>query len=469
MVKLIPARSFAFAALLVFTRPGQPQESAGFQRGTIIEKVATRDDPGQSYALYLPSRYSPERRWPIVYGFDPGARGRMPVELMRAAAEELGFIVVGSNNSRNGPMEIIGRAVVAVWNDTHLRFPIDEGLVFAAGFSGGGQVALNLGPSLNRPVTGVITCCRGLPEELKIEQLAGTAIFCATGTTDFNYREVEALDRLLGGTGAAHRMEVFAGPHSWAPETMMADGLRWLALHAMKAGKMPRNEELMERIFAQEQSLARAARDQGRLTDAARHYSALRRDFAGVRPMAQADAEAGGLASLPDLAKQIKEEQKLAEKEESRLQQLQAVFASINDPSLEVFNSGRFVAQMGITALRKDAAKTPSAESAMAGRLLAVLFDNTRMAGDLFMQRKDYRRAVLAYEVRGAIDPDDWTTWYQLACAHALQKDKKAALQMLSRAVEKGFSDRQLLESDSDLAALREEKGYQELRDKLTK
>lgn len=467
-MKRIPACSFAFAALLVFTRPGQPQESAGFQPGTIIEKVTTRADPGQSYALYLPSRYSPERRWPVVYGFDPGARGRVPVELMRAAAEELGFILVGSNNSRNGPMEMIGKAVVAVWNDTHLRFPIDDALVFAAGFSGGGQVALNLGPSLNRPVSGVITCCRGLPEELKVEQLAGTAIFCATGTTDFNYREVEAFDRLLGGTGAAHRMEVFAGSHSWAPEALMADGLRWLALQAMKAGKIPRSEELMETIFSREQTLVRQARDQGRLTEAARQYASLKRDFAGLRPMTEVDGEAGRLASLPDLAKQIKDEQKLAEKEESRLKQLQAAFASINDPSLEVFNSGTFVAKMGISGLRKEAARQPpSAESAMAGRLLAVLFDNTRMAGDLFMQRKDYRRAVLAYEVGGAIDPDDWTTWYQLACVHARQKNTKAALQMLSRAVEKGFSDHQLLESDPDLAVLRDEKGYRELREKL--
>jgi hypothetical protein len=44
------------------------------------------------------------RKWPIIYLFDPLARGEVAVEAVRAAAEKFGYIVVASNNSRNGPM-----------------------------------------------------------------------------------------------------------------------------------------------------------------------------------------------------------------------------------------------------------------------------------------------------------------------------------------------------------------------------
>src|SRR4029450_11181080 len=44
-------------------------------RGKRLPGLACPHDPAQSYALYLPSQYAPERRWPILYLFDPSAEG----------------------------------------------------------------------------------------------------------------------------------------------------------------------------------------------------------------------------------------------------------------------------------------------------------------------------------------------------------------------------------------------------------
>jgi len=99
-----------FLALLGLL-PADTGAAEELARGTPINSVACTDDTTQSYALYLPSNYSPERLWPIVYCFDPGGRGDYPVGLFRAAAEKYGYILVGSNNSQNGPWEPIHRAV----------------------------------------------------------------------------------------------------------------------------------------------------------------------------------------------------------------------------------------------------------------------------------------------------------------------------------------------------------------------
>src|SRR5438309_11991587 len=71
-------------------------------KGTVVSRLACHDDPAQSYALYLPSKYSPDRRWPVLYAFDPFARGKTAVEVYKLAAEKYGYIVAASNNSKNG-------------------------------------------------------------------------------------------------------------------------------------------------------------------------------------------------------------------------------------------------------------------------------------------------------------------------------------------------------------------------------
>src|SRR4029077_2132851 len=95
-----------------------------FSVGTVLPKVVTIAKPDQSYALYLPTSYSTRKRFPIIYAFDPGARGKTPVELMKDAAERYGYIVVGSNNSRNGSWKIEAEAAQAILKDTENRFPI---------------------------------------------------------------------------------------------------------------------------------------------------------------------------------------------------------------------------------------------------------------------------------------------------------------------------------------------------------
>src|SRR5262245_55010456 len=90
-----------------------------------IKQIDVQGHPGQSYALFVPSSYTPQRQWPMLYCLDPGARGRMAVERFAAAAEKFGFLVAGSNNSRNGPFAPAQEAIGLMVKDTHERLSID--------------------------------------------------------------------------------------------------------------------------------------------------------------------------------------------------------------------------------------------------------------------------------------------------------------------------------------------------------
>ncbi len=68
------------------------------QETPALKQIEVPGHPGQSYWMFVPSKYKPDRQWPILYCLDPGARGRVPVERFAAAAEAAGVLVAGSNN-----------------------------------------------------------------------------------------------------------------------------------------------------------------------------------------------------------------------------------------------------------------------------------------------------------------------------------------------------------------------------------
>src|SRR5215470_3510080 len=88
------------AVVLVCLQTSYSQSS--IQTGQVTEKVALQSHPDESYALFLPSRYKPEQSWPTIFCLDPRARGKIAIERFVSAAEKYGYVIICSNNSRNG-------------------------------------------------------------------------------------------------------------------------------------------------------------------------------------------------------------------------------------------------------------------------------------------------------------------------------------------------------------------------------
>jgi len=199
--------------LFVFFIQTNLQAASGqeLEKGKIIDKVICQWDPSQSYALYLPSKYTPEKKWPILYALDPGARGKVPLEHFQAAAEKYNLIVAGSNNARNGPWEPVVQAVLAIWYDTNTRLSIESKRIYVTGFSGGSRAASLFPNIIKRPVAGIIGCGAGLATGVKPEEIAPAFYHGVVGIEDFNYLEMANLavrvlfclemdSRRMGGT-----------------------------------------------------------------------------------------------------------------------------------------------------------------------------------------------------------------------------------------------------------------------------
>ena len=66
---------------------GSRGQSTGFEPGSILDSIRVGSAPDETYALYVPNGYDPNSPSPIVFIFDPAARGRHAVEFFIPAAE----------------------------------------------------------------------------------------------------------------------------------------------------------------------------------------------------------------------------------------------------------------------------------------------------------------------------------------------------------------------------------------------
>jgi pimeloyl-ACP methyl ester carboxylesterase len=262
-----------------------------------VDTVPCRDDAAQTYALYVPSTFTPARRWPVLFVFDAMGHGRTGVERYQAAAEQYGYLVAGSNNSRNGPWDISLSAAEAMIGDVATRFPLDARRVYTAGMSGGARVAMRLaldgaaGPA-RLDVAGVLASSAGFPDGF--QTAVSFPIFGTAGTDDFNHEEMRELDE---GVRTPHRVEVFEGGHAWLPASLATDGIQWMEIQAMQSGRRPRDPKEIDEIFA-----ARVARAEARQTslEKMRELRLIADDFQGLRTDTAAFADrAAELARQP--------------------------------------------------------------------------------------------------------------------------------------------------------------------------
>jgi hypothetical protein len=173
-------------------------------------------DTTQSYALYIPAQHSGA----VIYCFDPHGAGVLPLHHYRTLADKYGFILVGSNNSKNGNnWQVTENTWQTLSRDTKERLPLDTTHIYTCGFSGGAKVAGYI--ALNHPgIRSVIVNGAGLPDDTQ----PGNFPFSYTtlaGEGDLNLTDLLAFNNALDKTSTRHHLILFDGKHEWAPATAM--------------------------------------------------------------------------------------------------------------------------------------------------------------------------------------------------------------------------------------------------------
>jgi predicted esterase len=443
-------------------------------RGQIVERIAALNDASETYALYLPSNYTAERKWPVLYAFDPGARGRVPVERFKEAAEKYGWIVLGSNNSRNGPWNVSVNAWNAMLTDTHQRFAIDDERMYAAGFSGGARVAIRIAIGC-KCLAGVMANGAGFPSDLAPSAQMHFVFFGAAGVDDFNFPELKSLDEPLTKAGINHHIQIYDGRHEWPPVSVATAAIEWMELQAIKAGKRPRDDGFVNATWQQLLSDASTLEEAKKSYEAYQRYLDLAQSFKGLRDVAEIETTVKQLADSREVKTAIREEQAEIRKQrelESRLISLIAgpEGGTSTNQSEERIDAGNLLPII-LNDLRKQSkASEDSTERRVARRVLDGLFVSLTEQGiSLLQSEKNYSESIKPLKMATEVNPDRPGAFFYLAWAYAANRDKKRSLQSLNTAVEKGFSDTAMITATKAFDSIRNDPEYQQIMARLQK
>lgn len=404
-----------------------------FPPGKVIDVVACKADPAQSYALYIPLRGG--NGLPVIYFFDPHGAGALPLSKYKSLADKYGFILVGSNNSKNGndwsTSEKIWQTLLA---DTRDRLKLTNNLLYTCGFSGGAKVASFV--AIQNPVIrGVIAGGAALPDGVQPENFPFSYTLLA-GEGDMNLTDLVATQAELDKTKTRHRIIFFDGKHEWAPVNRMN-----LAFGGLRLDLAPRDDRAVAAYSALGRQQVEEYFKNNRLIRAAQEcqlWIALLGEQSGWFK-----EKLNSLNGNPRYRQERQLEQQLFAKEENTKQEY-----------MQHFQQGDNRYWLAVIKDLQAKAQLNTAERGMYQRLLAYLslafysLSNRMISGNA---NAEARRFVDLYKMA---DPTNSEAWYFSALLDARAGQQLAAENELVKAVDFGFNDKARLQQQPEFKGL---------------
>jgi dienelactone hydrolase len=411
-----------------------------FETGKVIERMTNLSDPSQTYALYLPSYYKPEQPLPVMYFFDAHAMGKLPVEMYSGLAETYGFILVGSNNSKNGTnwneiQSIAGK----LFSDSQERISINTSRVYLCGFSGGARVANALCIS-NGGIAGVICCGASGPAANTKDPRSNYTFLGICGNKDFNYVEMRKYDMVdLAGKNVKHAFVEFDGKHEWPAAEAMDLGFLWTMVTDMRAKRIPVSDSVI--INRMEPMALRVSelKKQGKTYEA---FNMLKRQinfFDGLTDLSSAMNLYKSYKTDPVIDRAMKKEENTWKKEE----ELQAFYQeAFQSKSLEWWKQD--IASMN----KKIKSSADEGEKLMYARIMDYLSLIAYMQTNGAIQQNSLPAAKIYSDIYLLVDPSNSEAHYLAASLAAAEGNEKKTFSELEESIRLGFTDAARLQSD---------------------
>ena len=456
---------FLVAALLLWFSIAFSQAPTGqsLQVGKVTENLVVQSHPDQSYAVFLPGNYTPDKAWPTVFCLDPRARGKSAIERFVQGAEKYGYVVVCSNNSRNGlNWPTIAEIFTNFWDDAHTRFNIDEKRTYAAGFSGGSRLAATYASRCRGCIAGVIGCGAGFPGDILPDSKTTFAYFGIVGVDDFNFGEMWQLEKKLSKLTTPYHFETFSGGHEWPTKDSIERALAWLSLQSLRASTAQTDRSFIDEQFRLRSTEAEQLLNSKQFVDASRAFASIVRDFQGLHDLAAVTRKAEELGKSDEVKKEASGEEELYRRQLREAGEIRMLWMKTPEP--DSTQTSRAEAAVRLADLKKKKEQpTDSKDRRLARRIFSHLTIESFETAQSSLRNNDYSTALANYELVKEIDPKNANVHYEIARIYALKRQKKPALQYLEEAVTLGFKDSTRLKADDAFSSLTEEPRFQKL------
>ena len=409
-----------------------PAPPDSFPVGKVIDTVICTANGAQSYALYIPAGGN-KTALPVIYFFDPHGSGSLPLRTYRQLANTYGFILIGSNNSKNGNNWDLTETIwQTLFDDTKKRLNINLQRIYTAGFSGGAKVAGYV--ALQHPeIKGVIANGAGLPDGAPADNY-GFSLTALAGEGDMNMTELVAINAAFDKTSTRHRIIVFNGKHEWAPEATMDKAFSGFQFDAMRSKLLPVNKTLINGFTTSSKNSIDKNYKENLLVKAVAQCTLAVSLLQGLEDVSWFEQKAATITSMAAYKQQLQSQQQLLEKE----QQIKAQY-------MQQFQQGDMPYWTKTISDLQAKAKALTGEGAMYQRLLAYLSLAFYSYSNQLIKSNQNDGAQYFVTLYKMADPTNSEAWYFSAILQARKNEVAGVESDLLQAVKYGFTDKDRL------------------------
>ncbi len=252
------------------------------EKSRVLDSIPVNANSSENFALYLPGEYSENELSAILFIFDPAGRGRLGVENFIEIAEKYNFILICSNQVKNGPYETNLAMTERLFEHVFSHFNIDPNRIYTTGFSGGSRLAMTIAV-LSGAIQGVVGCGAGfsgntmyLPTQASNFSFAGLV-----GERDMNYQEMFKATQWLSTIGLPNELFTYEDGHNWPPSEQLMRAFDWMELQAFKKGIKKKDDDVIYSTFEKDMRIARQFEEEEKMVPAVTEYKRILRNYQG--------------------------------------------------------------------------------------------------------------------------------------------------------------------------------------------
>lgn len=418
-----------------------------FPTKKIIEHVACKSDVSQSYAVYIPSNKTNA----VIYFFDPHADGTLPLKKFQSLADAYNYILIGSNNSKNGNnWQTAENIWQNLFNDTKSRLNINADRIYTCGFSGGAKVASYLALHHNE-IKAVIAGGAGLPDETPAENF-NFSFTAVAGEGDMNMTDLVALNNDLNNTQTKHRIIFFNGKHEWAPANIMNIAFAGLEFDAMRNNSIKKNDSLINTFISNSKRRIDSAIRKNDFINAERECTLSVNMLDELTDISWFKEKNNSIINSAVYKEQLLKQQQLFIVEQNKKAEYNAQF---QQGDMNYWNKT-------INDLNTKA-KAQTAEGAMYERLLAYLSLAFYSISNQLINNNQNKEAAYFVTPYKMADSTNSEAWYFSAILNARNNNAQAANNDLLKAVANGFNDKQRMLQQPEFQTLQPPINFSEI------
>ena len=399
-----------------------------FYKAGSYQTIVCAEDTKESYTAYFPNAYNPNEKLPVIIVFDAHARGKLAAQKFQKAADNFGYLIVASNNAKNGS-KTIGHTVNVLFKDVLSRFKIDTKQIYTAGFSGGAKIATSIAVQQGG-IAGVISIAAGLPQAG--QQISNYFNFASiVGINDFNYLELNELDKQIGTLGFAHNLFITDKGHEWPNDSTINSAVEWMQILAIKKGIVPSDDHMIRNYIDHVSIHINKLILEDKVYRAKQEYEVFLSSLKNLIDISEYEKSYRTLLKNPNIKTQQSEFKKIAEQEGSKQQAY-----------LNYFKNGQFnkIAQE-IELQRKNILTKDFAQKHSAQRLINYISMLSYLFTDSYIKQNNLQAAENVLKIYKLADKNNPDVYFFEASIYDKKAMDKKAISSLQKAVSLGFSD----------------------------